>query len=154
MPNMAEKLSTNPADHACSGSSASTTSMAAASVVRRSGLREASCASSVSISMTAARTEAAENPVSAQYPARNTASAGSRSTRRTRSRRITPSKRPPNSPTCRPDTLITCATPSVSNASRSCWLSPSRSPSSSATATRASSPMTRSSARMKDWRTR
>ena len=66
MPSMAEKLSTNPADHACSGSSASTNSMAAASVVSGSGLREARCASCVSISMTAARTEAAEKPVSAQ----------------------------------------------------------------------------------------
>ena len=154
MPSMAEKLSTNPADHACSGSSASTASMAAASVVSRSGLRTVSWASSVSISITAARTEAAENPVSAQYPSRNTASAGSRRARRTRRQRSKKSSRPPSSPTCRPDTLITCATPSVSNASRSCWLIPSRSPSSRATATRVSSPMTRSSARVNAWRTR
>ena len=63
---MAEKLSTNPAAQACSGSVARTNSMAAASVVSRSGLRDRRRERSESSSMTAARTEAAEKPVSAQ----------------------------------------------------------------------------------------
>lgn len=61
MPNMAEKLSTNPADHACSRVQRQHNQHGGGQRGQAVGWREAA-ARSVSISRTAARTEAAENP--------------------------------------------------------------------------------------------